>query len=495
MVIDMLMKLEEASDISSRQDVREFLKLFESGESLVVCDLFSTEDFLRRIPVSRYAGYYVNENNSPSFNALTYEFRNIKKLGWSYEHGLWTCRVSVGKTLSYFDENMIYYPLLEQNPENAGFEMEIAIVFDESCSSCRISEILCTNISDFNGLEAMYYIVQKNEDSVDAKRDEMMLFAESPLEYNEFGQAYAPKEDFSFWDDDVFVTAVMIGRTDMYEHIRFKYKPRRFRLRLRNECAPVSAFHVEAPEGVTASSFAYNAGLDIGYAIPVSSSFRLGIYAGLGMTYSRMSIGRSAILYSYALSNDVGDYVRTYSIDNASQSMSFMDLTVPFYLSPEFRVHRLVSITLDLGVKVHLNTSAVLSPLHLSGRVYGAYTDGMSLTDGDYGIGDISDDYYEFVSIDRVRRTPVDVSVMGSVGLDIALYARMLYLQVRAGYEYGVTQSYDSDGRKFSDSAVGIYPLIWSGTYGREVVFRPLVDCVSFWRRSLWFSLGIMVKI
>lgn len=494
-VIDVIMRLEEVSDMSSGQDCREFLQLFESEDSPVVCDLFSSADFLKQVPVSKYAGYYVNDDNEPEFSALTYEFHDIRKHGWSYDNGIWTCYVSFRKTLSYFDGNMIYFPLLEQVSGDAGFEMYVSIAFDESCSNCLISSMSCQNVPDFRKLDEEYYIIQKNEDPVDAKRDEEIFFDGAYVRYNEFGQAYAPKKEFIFVDDDVLVTKNMINSTDRYEHVQFKYKPRRFRLRLRNEFAPLSAYRVSAPDGTTVSSFAYNGGLDVGYSIPVSIAFKLGIYTGLGVTYSRMSLESLPVTYSYKLSSPLGDYVRNYNISNISQEMRFVDLTVPIYITPEFRIHRLVSILFDLGVKIHFNTSTVLSPLHLEGNVSGVYENGGPVQSGDYGIGNVGGDYSEFVSMDGVRRKPIDISLMGSVGLDVSLYARTLYLQVRAGYEYGLTQSYNSQGRIFADPESGIYPLVWDGAFDREVAFRPLADCVSFWRRSFWFSLGIMVKL
>lgn len=493
-VIDVLMRLEECMEISSRQDARELIKLFESENSPVVCDLFSATDFLKQIPVSEYAGYYIDGDGEPEFNALTYEFRDIRKLGWSYEQGIWRCKVSVRKSLSYFDRNMIYYPFLEQAPGGVDFEMEVVLIFDPSCSDCRISEILCNNVYDFKELSDRYYVIQKNEDSVDAKRDEEIFFGKSPVKYNEFGQAYALNKEFFYKDEDVIVTDNVINSTERYSHIQLKYTPRRFRLRLRNEYAPVSSYKVTAQEGVTSHSFACNLGFDVGYAIPVSETFKLGVYAGLGVTYSRISVNMSSVSYLYSISDDIGDYTRDYRIDDVSQDMKFVDLTVPVYISPEFRVHRQVSILLDLGAKVHFNTSAILSPLHIEGNVFGMYTDGTSVPQGHSGIGGISGDYNEFVSIDGVRRNPVDVSLIGNIGLNITLYPKFLYLQVVAGYEYGLTQSYDSRGRTFFDPAKRIYPLTWDGSYDKEIVFRPLADCVSFWRRSLWFSLGMMVK-
>ena len=54
-VIDAVMKLKDASDVTDRQSAREFIGLFENEETPVFCDLYSSEDFLSQIPVSEYA--------------------------------------------------------------------------------------------------------------------------------------------------------------------------------------------------------------------------------------------------------------------------------------------------------------------------------------------------------------------------------------------------------------------------------------------------------
>lgn len=496
MVIDVLMGLEDVSEITSRQDGREFMNYFEKKDSPVFCDLFSSKDFLHQIPVGKYIESFYTSDDKSVFNAFSFEFRDIKKTGWSYNDMKWTCHVSMQKTLNYFDDNFIFYPVLGQNPYNKSFELEILVTFNESCTECRISEIRCSNKSDFNEIDDTYYIIQKNEDPADAKRDEEIFVGGESVRYNDFGQGYAPKEPFTFFDDDVKISTITIDRTERYDYIRFKYKPRPFRIRLRNEYAPMYAYSFSGDENLAISSSAYNVGLDFGYSCPVSKGVRFGFHTGLGVTLSKINLGSSSpVSYSYDLSNEYGNYRRSYSISNISQGAKFLDLTVPIYYTTEFKLHKAVSILVDLGIKAYFNTNAMTTPFHIEGTVSGTYENGQTLQTGIDGVGDISGDYNEFVSLVTFKREPFDVSCIGNIGLDINLYDSTVYLQAKAGYEYGLTYSYKSDEKPYFDPSNNVYPLVWDGRYNREIVFRPLADCVSFKRQALWVSLGIMIKL
>ena len=69
----------------------------------------------------------------------------------------------------------------------------------------------------------------------------------------------------------------------------------------------------------------------------------------------------------------------------------------------------------------------------------------------------------------------------------------MVYMELRAGYEQGLTWSYKSSESEFF-SPRSVFPLVYDYRYG-EVVTRPLADCVSFKRKALWFSIGLMLKL
>lgn len=493
-VIDMVMRLEEESDISSRQDGREYLSLFENRQSPVLCDLFSSGSFLQQIPADQYVDLYVNQDSEPEFNALVYEFRNIRKVGWSHENGRWVCQVSLEKTLSYFDNNLIFYPMAIQNPHNVGFMLDVYLVFSEDCSDCRISRIECANVSDFEVLDNYYYVVQKNEDPEDALRDEGLMVGDTKVVYNDFGQGYAPDGEFSFWDDDVKVSQIPVSETDRYEQIRFKYDPIHFRFRVRAEYSPFFAYVVSSENRLTSSSDAYNVGFDFGYSFPVSRIFKFDISAGLGVTVSNLHLHGDAMSYSYDVSSiSLGDYSRNYQINELSQDARFVDLTVPVYFTWELRLHERVSLLLDLGAKAYFNTVASTFPLHVRGRVHGFYEDGSTVSGSD-GLGNIDTEINRFVSYEGFRRKPVDVSLFGNLGVDVGLYPKVLYLQVKIGFEYGLMESYDAGDKRLLSTAQKSYPLVWDYSHGSEVAFRSLMEVTSLRRKALWFSLGLMLK-
>ena len=179
LVIDALLRMEETSEIVDRQSGREFILNFESELTPVFCDLFSSGDFLQQIPVRQYVDCFLNADGVSRFTMATLEFRNVRKSGWSFENGRWYCTVLLEKSVNYFDENFVSFPLPGQNSEQTGFDISVKFVFDESCTGCRIAEINCSNAGDFEALPPHYLVVQKNEAADDAKRDENIMIGKS----------------------------------------------------------------------------------------------------------------------------------------------------------------------------------------------------------------------------------------------------------------------------------------------------------------------------
>ena len=219
LVIDALLRLEETSDIVDRQSGREFILNFESELTPVFCDLFSSGDFLQQIPVRQYVDCFINADGASRFTMATLEFRNVRRSGWSFENGRWYCTVLLEKSVNYFDENFVSFPLPGQNSEQSGFDISVKFVFDESCTGCRIAEINCSNAKDFEALPPHYLVVQKNEAADDAKRDENIMIGNSRIVFNEFGQGYASGTEISFWDDDMKVSRIVKSRNERYEYV------------------------------------------------------------------------------------------------------------------------------------------------------------------------------------------------------------------------------------------------------------------------------------
>lgn len=500
LVIDALMRLEESSEITDRQSGREFLMNFQSEQTPVFCDLFSSEDFLEQIPARQYVDNFFDGDDGRKFTTISFAFRNVRKSGWSFEDGIWYCTVSLEKSVSYFDDNFIYYPLSGQNPDGEDFSISVRFAFNESCTECRIAGISCENAEDFGKLEPRYVIIQKNDLPNDAVRDEEILVDNRHIEFNEFGQGYGTGSVISFWDDDIKVDRIVKAREDRYDYIQFQYKPRHLRLRLRNEYAPFSAYAFSGRTEILASSAssAYSVGVDVGYSATASRTFKMGFYTGIGVSFSNISLITNPYQYSYATSvgGDNSPHTRNYMIDYASQGASFTDLSVPVYLSPEFRLHKSVSLFLDLGAKVYFNTVARTDPFHVKGRVTGMYQNGTPVPEGVYGIGDIDSDFRHMINAVTFMRNPVDIALIGDLGLNINLYNRTVYLEVRAGYEHGLTWSYKSSESPFfmEDYSGSSFPLVYDYRYG-EIASRPLADCISFRRRAIWFNIGLMLKL
>lgn len=500
LVIDAMMRLEESSAIADRQSGREFMMNFQSEQTPVFCDMFSSEDFLEQIPVRQYVDNFFGTDDVQKFTTLSLTFRNVRKTGWTFEDGIWYCTLSLEKSVNYFDNNFVYFPLTGQNPGGNDFNISIRFAFNESCNECKIAGITCENAGDFKKLASHYIVVQKNDAPNDARRDEEILVDNNRIEFNEFGQGYGVGSTISHWDDEIKVSSVVKAQNARYDYIQFRYKSRHFRLRLRNEYAPFSAYSFSGRTEILASesSSAYSVGIDIGYSVPVSRIFKIGFYTGIGVSFSKISMTTNPYQYSYmtSVNGDNTPHTRNYQIDYASQGASFTDLSVPVYISPEFRLNKSVSLFLDIGAKVYFNTVARTDPFHVKGRVSGMYQDGTPVPDGVYGTGEIDSDFMHMINAVTFMRNPVDITLTGNIGMNINLYDSMVYLEVKAGYEHGLTWSYQSSESPFflEDHSGSEFPLVYDYRYG-EIASRPLADCISFKRRAIWLNLGLMLKL
>ncbi|MCI6618281.1 MAG: hypothetical protein MSD82_05445, partial [Prevotella sp.] len=91
------------------------------------------------------------------------------------------------------------------------------------------------------------------------------------------------------------------------------------------------------------------------------------------------------------------------------------------------------------------------------------------------------------------EREKMDYSVFGNAGLEIAIVRNSIYLLASAGYEYGLTWTYSSAENQFYGNSQ--YPYVYYAPYGKDVVFRPFADCMSFRRECIWLNFGLMLKL
>lgn len=471
------------------KNAQRMLSRMFTPDAEVFCDLQgSSEHYLKSIPHNEYTKYAALMCDG-TINPV---FTDFRKRGMRYVGGRWHCTATVNKTLSYVDNAGVLFPIGAF--KEPSFRLEFDFVFEPDLESCRIAGIRCLNASEFLPLEECY-IVEENKTEGAKAYDHEITIGGAPLEFFS-QQAYSPKGKIDFWDDDVKVKKTVLAEQESYSYIQFEYAPKHLRLKVRNGYAPF-AYNVQYDAAMEKpKSWAYEGGLDFGYSFGLKSvrGLKLDIYTGLAVSLSSLSLQQNDMKYSYSTTDSFGKiYNRKYELDRASQSVRFMDLMVPLYMSINYKVHPRVVVMGDVGVKAYFNTNAKVKPFHIKGEVSGQYLDGTIVEIGKYGIGFIDESYNEFISAVSFKRNSVDATAFVSAGID-CLLGKDIYLEAKIGYEHGLTQSFQSAGNKLFNPKEGMYPLVYSCDYDRDIVVRPFADCVSFRRQALWLNLGFMFK-
>ena len=239
-------------------------------------------------------------------------------------------------------------------------------------------------------------------------------------------------------------------------------------------------------------SYGYELGLDLGVSFSLSSGFKLAFYSGISMSYSSISFETGPSSFSIeVLDANQTPYTRNYTVYNASQGATFMDVMFPGYAELNIKLAKALYLSVDGGIKYYLNTIPLIKPFHIVADVDGTFSDGTPVTGSLYNMGHIDEDCNEFISAVAFTREKYDMSLYASVGFDIKLKGTT-YLEIKCGYEKGLAPSYKSNENIFSDA--NNYSLIYSTALGRDIIVRPIADCVSFTRNAIWFNLGLKKK-
>ena len=481
-VLNVLDDYQLATAINSKSDRYRFIQLFESPDALIFCDLFNSgEAFRTKISAQDYADFLMEK--CENVNA---DIADVRKGNYYYDsESVWHCKVTLDKTLTYNDMNGVLFPPFSD--PSAPFRLEVDLVYDENSERMKIHSIDCLNQDGFIPMND-YYIVQRNKEKKDSLRDCRVTIKRQPLKFNSFGQAFAEKGKIEYWDYDVKVDKKLIAEDDSYEMVILNYKKKSFRIKAHYGMTYNSRYDIRSVTDFTRKeSSGKEAGVDLGFSFSASKSFRFGLFTGATASLSTMHLGVDNIVYKYNTIDESGqEYTRNYNISSAAQDIKFMDVAVPLYMNLNFRIASGVSLYFDLGGRAYFNLLADVSPMKLDGTIVSKYpkqtkTETFAVSTN------------EFLSPKAFEREKMDYSVFGNAGLEISIVRNSVYLLASAGYEYGLTWTYNSDENMFYGQSQ--YPYVYYAPYGKDVVFRPFADCLSFRRECLWFNVGLMLKL
>lgn len=474
-LLELIDKYDTYSTFSESYMQYGFVKLFESKESLVYCDFMSSSDFGKQITADDYTAYATEELSTlypPSA-------RSIKKGNYLYKDGKWHVSLTLERTISYIDKLGVYF--------NGDYELTLNCVYLSAEDMFLISSITGVDKSKYLYPASHFYVVNKTQPA-----DEFVSQDGKALSYNDFKQAIAPSNDFAFNDGDVVLKTKTVGTTPRYSLLEFAYVPKKSRLSIHADYAPMSAYKIQSTtDFIQSKSSALEIGLDYGYMWKLSPKVRMGLGIGVALSNSNIYLEADDISYTLVLSDYGGPdntyryYDRRYDLSKVSEGMKFMDVTMPFYASLEASLGRSVNFVLDAGVKIYLNAKTTIEPYTIEGSVTNEYyptttppyTTGLNLMPG-------------YLSPTSYLRKVYDLTYFVKGGIDIRI-SKMNYITIRVGVENAIADSYTSDLHDWYSGTD--YPVFYSN--GQDMMVRSFVDCISYARQSLWVGIGYKIKL
>ena len=130
-------------------------------------------------------------------------------------------------------------------------------------------------------------------------------------------------------------------------------------------------------EGLSTKTNSEEYGVDFGWRFWQKGRHSLEANIGLGLNTISTKLELPELSYSYAASAvadvDGESYIRHTELSGVSEKVNVTRLTLPIYLSYDFRCVRWLSVHADLGVRLGFKTSSKLSDVRGDAYSYGVY--------------------------------------------------------------------------------------------------------------------------
>lgn len=488
--LDLIQEYESSQELQDEDAVYVFKLLFSSKDVQVLCDLPGTSAYLSEISLAKYLELLEECSVSTSMG-----MSNVRKGELKSDGEDWILPIYFDKSISYVDNNGIIFSTDDVNESDIKMKMELR--YDKSKDKCTIDSIEGKASMDMDFLKTRFYVVESS--FADNLNKKVKKYAHSltvngnPLVFNENGQAFLPAGQVSARDPEVIVESVVQAKGNNYDKISFNITPPKvLRLKARFGFAPAGAYGVNSSDRIGSKSSALEFGLDFGMTWPLGKINKFGVFAGVGLNNSSLNLFLAEpISYSYNTlmpDSDPPYYSEKnvkFDLESASESVSFTDLVIPIYVGMEHVFGKSVMLSWDLGIKAYYNMGTKLKK---------AYS-----VQGRYNVGGISDsfdtEFSEFLAPISYKRSPYDISAAANLSIDVNIYKRRYYAYLNIGYEYGITQSYQAQGRNefYVDGLV--YPVLTHSHSGDLYALHSMMSCTSYRRQALWIGLGIKIKM
>lgn len=506
MLLDVIDRYEDFAGVYDEDSEYEFLRLFQSPDSPVYAgDLLLGYGVDETIPASEYATKMLDFTPN-----VAVTISKIRKGQAYYENDMLYIPISLQKSIEYTDGNLILSSDIFYDDK---FDLTLLMACDIENEKCKIASI--TGSIDSEDVFPMNFIVIRRPEpsSSNLKMEDMLTVDGKKLEYNDFDYAIVPEgklDPIQFKEvmHEVRINSELVDSTFRHKEMTYDFKKTRGRFKIRNKYAPMSAYTLtNAPSGISAKSWAYELGFDLGFGVPVGSTgaSRFGLFIGIAASYSDLTLINGGFDYNYSLNeyhttpNRLGSYdlvARTdysFEISSVKENVTFVDLMVPLYMSFDHRFGKKGRVWLNwnFGLKAYMNMNDIIG-LNMSSYVPEGR---LTVTDAikQYCLYDCSfnENISEFIATPDYSKESYELSAAANAAFYIKL-SRSAFLTLGAGYELGLTDSHISTRTEYFDSG-RVYPFV-SDVNNKVIATHSMYDSVSFTREALWVDLGFMFK-
>ena len=468
-----------------------FEQLFTSENALIYNDLLGVST-RKELPVSEYS-QKLREGLRNKKATIT----NVKKERLWYEDNTWKVNFSFDKSLSYANKCGVY--LSSSDFYGKHYHLVATLVYDNMSKRCKIEKIT-GSIDSPNRLPEKYFAYMKTD-----KRDNNVLYNGKRLSFNSYNQALIEgsydKKSFRYADPDMF----MVSTLDECGNVSSKYKARKFRLKLHYDLGLGDAFDLGESgllnnNKTTSSSF----GLDFGYMFPSKSSFKAGVFLGVGLTQSTIELGYKNSDYAYTTNADVdGDsYTRHYTNLTMKQKATLTELTVPVYFDLNITLHPVVALFLDLGMKFNFDMNHKVDNTEGNAYIYGVYPqyDNLRLDEqwGFNGFGQKSFSNSDLDNADLKGVSGMTMDAFAGAGIRINIPRSPVAIEVGVNYLFGLTDIVKPEGNKVDLGKNSQTPLLYNTTSGvssSEHAHNLTESLSGVKRKSFRVSAGVIIKL
>lgn len=484
----LMVEYAQTAAVNNASKAQRFKDLFEGTDVQIYNDLMSLSN-----KAELSVDEYVTLLNGASTVSVT--VKNIRKGQVTDQGDSWQMPLFFEKSVSYVNSCGTYIDSHEYF--GCDFSLKAIIVVDKATERCFIRRL--TNDSDTRMDFPEDYTVLVKSDA----RDDKLTIDGRIVTFNPYDQVLLhPGYKIKYLGSDVGEEPVEGESCD--RKINVNYYDKNFRVKFHTSFALGGFYSLsDAPKDLTSSSSDVNLGLDFGYVFPSTGKLAVGVFAGVGYSSSKLSLGLDKTYsFSKEYESDIdGDtYNRCYdNVSDIKQTLKAGSLTVPVYVDFEYRLAPVISAYADLGIKLQANMSSTWDADGAAtiGEVYGIYpqyhdlrlpAEGQALDINGFG----TNKPVNQVGADDFK---MGMGLGGMLGLGIrANIGKSLAAEVGIQYQLGLTNCWKNDGTQFNiDDNTNSAPLI-QYVNNQEQMQHLLNTTTAMKQSALRLHIGIMYK-